>query len=226
MVLKVLHLKMFLIKIRRGLLTTLTLLASVLHLNGKSHGEQPTISACPGNVKEQTCFVVDGTNFTRKFQANTPDDCCDACQKTPTICDMWQWNYPNNTVINSQKICSLIKGFPSIKNPLHPAQKECVISLPPSPPPLPPAPSGAVSVLYILVDDLRTQMTPYGHTFMHTPNLQKFADESVLFTQAHYNSQMCVPTRNSFMSGRRPDATRVFNDGTWFFRNNTSPKAY
>ena len=31
--------------------------------------------------------------------------------------------------------------------------------------------------------------------------------------QAHCNSQMCVPTRNSFMTGRRPDTTRVFNDG-------------
>eukprot|EP00041_Stephanoeca_diplocostata_P031043 m.956842 g.956842 ORF g.956842 m.956842 type:complete len:627 (+) comp23875_c1_seq9:119-1999(+) len=168
---------------------------------------------CAGNVKQQACFVIDGTNFTSKFHTNNPGDCCLACQKAPAQCDAWQWNYPNNTVIDSREICSLIKGAPSIKIPHHPDQTECVISMPPPPPPLPPAPPGAISVLYILVDDLRTQMTPYGHTFMHTPHLQQLADESVVFTQAHCNSQMCVPTRNSFMSGRRPDTTRVFNDG-------------
>ena len=76
-----------------------------------------------------------------------------------------------------------------------------------------PAPVGAKSVLYLLVDDLRTQMTPYGHTFMQTPHLQALADQSLVFDQAHVQSQMCVPTRNSFMTGRRPEETTVFNDG-------------
>eukprot|EP01050_Picozoa_sp_SAG11_P035459 SAG11_NODE_13016_length_674_cov_0.523478_1_plen_114_part_00 len=72
-------------------------------------------------------------------------------------------------------------------------------------------------LLHLAGIDLRTQMTPYGtagqHGYMHTPHFAAFADTAVTFEQAHCNSQMCVPTRNSFMSGRRPDTTRVFNDG-------------
>lgn len=75
-------------------------------------------------------------------------------------------------------------------------------------------PRNARNVLYILVDDLRTQFNEtYGHAEMATPNIDAFAKESLVFEQAHVNSQMCVPTRNSFMTGRRPEATRVFNDG-------------
>lgn len=80
------------------------------------------------------------------------------------------------------------------------------------------------NVLYIIADDLRTEMTPFGHNDMVTPNLQKLADSSLLFTNAHSQSQMCVPSRNSFMTGRRPQTTRVFSDaiGVESFRD-TSP---
>lgn len=91
----------------------------------------------------------------------------------------------------------------------------CDSGVVPSPPP-PPAPPGAMNVLYILVDDLRTQLNQsFGHAFMHTPNLDAFATDrhSLVFTRAYCNSQMCVPTRNSFMTGRRPPVTEVFNDG-------------
>ena len=56
-------------------------------------------------------------------------------------------------------------------------------------------------------------MTPYGQSEMHTPTLQAFAEQATVFEQAYVQSQMCVPTRNSFMSGRRPQTTRVMNDG-------------
>lgn len=70
------------------------------------------------------------------------------------------------------------------------------------------------NVLYILVDDLRTQLGAY-HKDMHTPGIDAFAatPSSLLFEQAHCQSQMCVPTRNSFMTGRRPATTLVMNDG-------------
>ena len=55
-------------------------------------------------------------------------------------------------------------------------------------------------MLYVLVDDLRTQMGAYGHEFMKTPNLDTFAESAVVFEQAHCNSQMCVPTRTFFAS--------------------------
>lgn len=136
------------------------------------------------------------------------------------MCVAWQWNFPNHTWAagGGPQECLLLREVPKIKIPVHPLdQTSCTVGVqPPLPPaPLPPSPPGARSILYILVDDLRTQLEPYGHTYMHTPHLAKFAasDHTVLFRESHCNSQMCVPTRNSFMSGRRPDTTRVFNDG-------------
>jgi hypothetical protein len=127
-----------------------------------------------------------------------PEACCNQCVATAK-CTSWQWNYANNTY--TPKVCYLISGpRPAIKTPVHPAQKLCTVSAPPPPPPLPPAPPGAVSVLYVLVDDLRTQMGAYGHEFMKTPNLDTFAESAVVFEQAHCNSQMCVPTRTFFAS--------------------------
>lgn len=38
-------------------------------------------------------------------------------------------------------------------------------------------------------------------------------DNTLVFKEALVHPQMCVPTRNSFVSGRRPAVTRVFNDG-------------
>lgn len=120
------------------------------------------------------------------------------CSSTAN-CTAYEWTYLNNTRGRLPSSCYLASGTPNVKKPVHPSQSDCVISTPPPPPPLPPAPPGAISVLYILVDDLRTQLSPYNHMQMHTPNIEKFASESIVFTQAHCNSQMCVPTRNSFM---------------------------
>lgn len=97
--------------------------------------------------------------------------------------------------------------------------------LPPAPPPAPPgpaggggaaalgecplpappkaAPPGAKNVLYILVDDLRPSLSPYGQTQVHTPNIQKLADSGMTFLRAYCQEAVCSPSRNSFLSGRR-----------------------
>jgi iduronate 2-sulfatase len=46
---------------------------------------------------------------------------------------------------------------------------------------------------------------------MHTPNFDKFATEALVFDNAYTNFAICSPSRNSFMSGRAPDETRVWN---------------
>ena len=62
---------------------------------------------------------------------------------------------------------------------------------PPGPPPPAPTPlpagkprSSFKNVLFIAVDDLRPEIGAYGHKFMHTPHLDKFANESTVFTRA------------------------------------------
>ena len=67
------------------------------------------------------------------------------------------------------------------------------------------------NVLYIVIDDLRAEMEPYGQPATLTPALSSLARESTVFTRAYCNQPVCSPSRNSFMTGRRPSTTRVWN---------------
>ncbi len=79
------------------------------------------------------------------------------------------------------------------------------------------------SILIIIVDDLRPQIRGYHPetlNFMRTPNLDRLISESTLFEHAYVQIAICSPSRNSFLTGRYPDRTRVWN---FFdhFRNTT-----
>lgn len=66
-----------------------------------------------------------------------------------------------------------------------------------SPPPL--------NFVFILVDDLGwTDLSCYGSAFHETPNLDRFAKESMLFTNAYAAASICSPTRAAIMSGKNP----------------------
>jgi arylsulfatase A len=61
------------------------------------------------------------------------------------------------------------------------------------------------NVVFILMDDLGWHDTgPYGNTFIDTPNLNRFAAESALFTNAYAACPVCSPTRASIMTGKYP----------------------
>ena len=78
------------------------------------------------------------------------------------------------------------------------------------PPPPPPAPKGAKNVLFIAVDDLRPELGAYDYKNRpDTPNLDKFATTALTFLNAYTQYSFCCPSRNSFMSGRRPSKTKV-----------------
>lgn len=61
------------------------------------------------------------------------------------------------------------------------------------------------NILFILMDDLGWHDTgPYGNTFIDTPNLNRFATESALFTNAYAACPVCSPTRASILTGKYP----------------------
>ena len=74
------------------------------------------------------------------------------------------------------------------------------------------APTGMRNVLFIVVDDLRPQFNiTYGHSQTSTPNIDRLASQSLVFDRAFCQEAVCAPSRNSFMTGRRPDTTKAWN---------------
>ena len=73
----------------------------------------------------------------------------------------------------------------------------------------------ARNVVMVIVDDMRPvqtkygQQQPWGRSF--TPNLDRFAEGALTFTRAYAQVSLCSPSRTSFLTGQRPDRTRVWN---------------
>ncbi len=77
--------------------------------------------------------------------------------------------------------------------------------------PEPPA-DKPLNVLLIIVDDLRPQFHDvYDQKVMITPNIDRLMAEGTTFRRAYCQQAICGPTRNSFLSGRRPQRTESWN---------------
>ena len=80
-------------------------------------------------------------------------------------------------------------------------------------------PAGRYNVIFIIADDLRPLLGCYGHSAMHTPNIDALAERGTLFNRAYCQLPVCNPSRSSVLTGLRPDTIGVHdNDG--YFRNN------
>lgn len=72
------------------------------------------------------------------------------------------------------------------------------------------------NVLFIAVDDLRPEVNASGSNVIKTPNLDRIAARGTTFDRAYCQQAVCSPSRSSLMTGRRPDATRVWDLETHF----------
>jgi len=69
-----------------------------------------------------------------------------------------------------------------------------------------------MNVVFIVADDLYWKIGLYGHSQVRTPNLERLAARGRRFDAAYAQYPICNPSRTSFMTGWRPERTRVWSN--------------
>lgn len=70
------------------------------------------------------------------------------------------------------------------------------------------------NILWICTDQQRyDSIQALGNKHVHTPHIDKLAEEGVTFRRAYAQSPVCTPSRASFLTGRYPRTTRVTYNG-------------
>lgn len=79
-------------------------------------------------------------------------------------------------------------------------------------------------VMLLVFDDLRPWFKPFSDSGIAAPNLAALAASSMTFHNTYVQQAVCGPSRNSFMSGRRPSSTRTWNFKTSFRQSGIDTK--
>ena len=77
--------------------------------------------------------------------------------------------------------------------------------------------ANAPNILIVMADQMAPAFLPiYGHPLTHAPNMTELARNGVVFDSAYCASPLCAPSRASFMAGRLPSRTRVYDNAAEF----------
>lgn len=75
------------------------------------------------------------------------------------------------------------------------------------------------NIIFIICDQMRGDaFGAYGNKVVNTPNIDKLAEQGVMFTNAYVNNPVCLPSRVSMFSGKYPGATGIYGnypDAEW-----------
>eukprot|EP00040_Diaphanoeca_grandis_P004694 m.29786 g.29786 ORF g.29786 m.29786 type:complete len:674 (-) comp16159_c0_seq1:187-2208(-) len=181
-----------------------------------------TTSIAPGTVMNNTCYGGAGSTSYNSYplpdgttSTNALASCSSSCTTDNSLC--WGVFLKYNTH-SGGFTCNTLSGWAD--DLVFPCAKGNIVarigdwhSKPVVTPK--PAPKNAKNVLFLISDDMRPDMGPYARPGTEwkysTPNFDKLAKTGITFTRAYIQFSYCAPSRNSFMSGRRPDATKAYS---------------
>jgi iduronate 2-sulfatase len=69
-------------------------------------------------------------------------------------------------------------------------------------------PASKKNVLFLMMDDLRPELSIYGKSQISSPNIDALAKSGVTFNRAYCNVPVCGASRASILTGIRPTANR------------------
>ena len=76
----------------------------------------------------------------------------------------------------------------------------------------------ALNLVFVMFDDLRPELSIYKREHMVTPNFERLANRSVVFDKSFCQVAVCNPSRDSLLTGLRPDTV-----GTYAFQSMYMP---
>ena len=121
-----------------------------------------------------------------------------------------------STIMRAVLLVLCVASFMSVATVAQSADRTDPFLLRTSPPNRVVEPGDRPNVLFIVVDDLNLAVGSYLDSVPHpqyasakTPNIDRFAAESVRFERAYVQNPVCNPSRASFLSGLRPESSGI-----------------
>ena len=178
---------------------------------------QPTLAVSPAPICEPGVDMPSGNLASDPLPADSAAACNSLCVANAS-CVLFSWHAPGCHYYANE--CTLAAGccwLKRVEAAGHaPRVDNCSCSGYVRLPPTTFVPSGtpgqdAKNVLYLLVDDLRPELAAYRQNKGHSPHIAALAASGTTFDFAFCQISVCSPSRMSFLTGRRPDHSRIVN---------------